>query len=192
MNKYLFPEPSIKQIITLYDVIGKFSDENCQRLHPLVAQPNDYPDFYFGMLRRIRGFAFDIKAMLENSHNNYPSTILIIARCICDDLLSIYHIEHSEDREEEVIKNTADAFRQEFDKIEYLKYLNVTFYDSKFPFYPTEETIIDVKTKFLSRKTKYVLNPENIDITQIKFKSYPNYRNLVEALMKKASKPEDI
>lgn len=194
MSSYIHQNPTKETITKLFEAVEKFAAENAERIHDLVREPNDYPDYFYGILRRACAFSSDILAILHCSKNQFPTSIFIIGRCICDDLISINYVARSHDPKEEIYKNTADAVRQTFDKLSYLEKLNREHYDNQFEFYPTQELIDQTKTKFLQsdRNKNYLLNPDNTDTNNIQFKKYLTLKAIAEKLIEECENPKTM
>jgi len=177
-------KPTRKDLIQLFTAIEFLAHENFNNTLPIVEDFEDERDYYFGILQRSLVFAGDISNILKNAKHPLYTSIFIIGRCTYDDFITLMYIDLSKDKKEAVYMQAGDAVRQQFIKLNDLVKINEKYFQNSFPFYPTKQQLKDIRSKFLSKENNlnYVQNKDDNNPENMKFKSFPNMKEIVENL----------
>jgi len=171
-------------IIELLKRISIFSSENLEEIKKKEIDPNnELGSTYVGLIVRQYSIANDLKILLENKVQGYLTSEFVLFRCIVDDYIHFTYIVNQADKNELIIKLNADAINKNFSKIVELAKINEEVLGGNYPFYPTNETIEDLKRGVRESKER---QQHFLDKEKFTFKSFKSTGNLVRDLDKES------
>lgn len=160
----------------LAKIISDLANSNLEQLQGKCQDEKDMQDYYLGILQKQALLLLDLSTILKNRQSKYISTPYIVLRSLLDDFMHLMYLELSNNKEEEIIKINAEAYKHCFVSLQNLTDSNYEHFDGKYPFYLKQEEVEKVKNQFVNKdKNKKYFK----EITRFKFKSFMTFNTLV-------------
>jgi len=178
---------SKEELIEISELLYKNIEVNINQVHPVYDTSSEIHKFYYGIISRQLNFTTDISCLLSNQYVSNLTSIFLIARSILDDFLPLHYISIHSNPEEQIILLNADAHGMKYKKIRDLAKLNEDILGGSFPFYPTDASVLEMKSQILSNsdKSKYIS-----DRSDLKFHRFLNKRQLIDTYEGKDSRAD--
>lgn len=163
----------------LAQMISDLANSNLDQLEGKCQNEDDIQDYYLGILQRQAILLSDLAALLKNRNSKYISTPYIILRSLLDDFLHLVYFHLCKERDNEIIKVNAVAYKQSFVSLNNLTDSNYENFEGKYPFYLKKEEVEEVKNTFVSKleNQKYFQHP-----SRFKFKDFMTFDTLVHRI----------
>ena len=98
----------------LAKIISDLANSNLEQLQGKCQDEKDMQDYYLGILQKQALLLLDLSTILKNRQSKYISTPYIILRSLLDDFMHLMYLELSNNKEEEIIKINAEAYKHCF------------------------------------------------------------------------------
>ena len=135
----------------LAKIISDLANSNLEQLQGKCQDEKDMQDYYLGILQKQALLLLDLSTILKNRQSKYISTPYIILRSLLDDFMHLMYLELSNNKEEEIIKINAEAYKHCFVSLQNLTDSNYEHFDGKYPFYLKQEEVEKVKNQFINK-----------------------------------------
>lgn len=144
-------------------MISDLANRNLGQLVGKCQEEIEVQDYYLGVLRRHAVLLSDLALILKNRNSQYISTPFIILRSLLDDFLHLLYLELHIDKETEIVKINADAYKQSFGSLKSLTDSNYENFDGLYPFYLKNEELEELKAQFSQKEKnkKYFKDVDN-------------------------------
>lgn len=167
------------ELSRLAKMISDLANSNLGQLEGKCQDEDSIQDYYLGVLQRQAILLSDLSTILKNRNSEYISTPYIILRSLLDDFLHLMYFHLCKERDSEIIKVNAVAYKQSFVSLMNLTNSNYENFEGKYPFYLKKEEVEELKNIFASK-------PENQKYFQVpsrfKFKDFMTFDTLVHRI----------
>lgn len=144
---------NINELSKRAQMISDLANCNLGQLEGKCQEEIEVQDFYLGILRRQAVLLSDLALILNNRDSRYISTPFIILRSLLDDFLHLLYLELHIDKDAEIVKINADAYKHSFGSLKALTDSNYENFEGLYPFYLKNEELEKLKIQF-SQKEK--------------------------------------
>ena len=167
------------ELSRLAKMISDLANSNLDQLKGKCQNKDDIQDYYLGILQRQAILLSDLAALLKNRNSKYISTPYILLRSLLDDFLHLVYFHLCKERDSEIIKVNAVAYKQSFVSLKNLTDSNYENFEGEYPFYLKEEEVEELKKTFVSKpeNQKYFQHP-----SRFKFKKFMTFNTLVHRI----------
>jgi len=167
------------ELSRLAKMISDLANSNLDQLKGKCQNKDDIQDYYLGILQRQAILLSELAALLKNRNSKYISTPYILLRSLLDDFLHLVYFHLCKERDSEIIKVNAVAYKQSFVSLKNLTDSNYENFEGEYPFYLKEEEVEELKKTFVSKpeNQKYFQHP-----SRFKFKEFMTFNTLVHRI----------
>lgn len=167
------------ELSRLAKMISDLANSNLEQLKGKCQEEEDIQDYYLGILQRQAILLWDLAMLLKNRDSKYISTPYIILRSLLDDFLHLLYFHICKERDSEIIKVNAVAYKQSFVSLVNLTNSNYENFEGNYPFYLKREEVEELKNNFASKleNQKYFKVP-----SRFKFKEFMTFDTLVRRI----------
>jgi len=176
-----------EELIKISKGLYRNIESNIHQVVDLYDSQNEIDNFYYGLISRQLMLITDMSCLLSNQYLKNFTGLFILGRSIIDDFMPLHYSITSQSPKDEIVKFNALGHKNVFKKLDELADLNERILDANFPYYPTKETVKNLKDKFSENNSndKYFTDKSNF-----KLKNALNKRQLIDTYKGKDSEAD--
>lgn len=167
------------ELSSLAKMISDLANSNLEQLEGKCQDEEDTQDYYLGILQRQAILLSDLSTLLRDRNSKYISTPYILLRSLLDDFIHLLYFHLCKERDSEIVKVNAVAYKQSFVSLVNLTNSNYENFEGKYPFYLKKEEVEELKSNFVDKleNQKYFQVP-----SRFKFKEFITFDALVRRI----------